>query len=504
MVSIDITVAQVYNDVENGIKTALEQKYGTIQHIGDVIDVNSEKNKYREWNLQINDPYGTLTDCYIFNAVQGDRGIVGIYKNNTLIWDSGLMACYRHITDKILLTADLNNNGNVEILSGWYVGMRNSIANIWIISWDGTNGEIINKIYETENWLPLNQESEIYSYDYLLDIIDIEGDGIYEIKGTDVPNTDQSKIYSWNGSNYGDYGVTMPDYVPMSLLTAKVSCKVSKSQYGLLYNYTVRNDSTSRQDIWLFAVDRYSENTFINSGTPNNKWSQRYPDEPIKLIQWDVSEDLEDFPFDYIVPGMERTNYREETDAKTITISYFYIQGKNGKKLYDNDYIQINSFKGKTICGKPVPDTLIYTDFLDTLIIYADSSYALGWIKDEQTRDKYDNYFNTAKTYLEQNNNNAAKSELQKVLTDCNTDSSNVLTSEAYALLYFNTDYLIKQIPEGEPGLPVKLEDSQGNLLPVPSGDGGNVKYYASGWKDLGATINGEVDMHLQHYEYNY
>ena len=337
MVSIDITVAQVYNDVENGIKTALEQKYGFTSYVGDILNVDKAKNEYREDNLEIKDPYGTLKNCYIFTATVTERGILGIYKNGILLWDSGLMAYYAK-DQKILMSRDLNNDGKVEILAGWYVGMRNRIANIWIISWDGTNGEIINKIYETENWLPLNQESEIYSYDYELDIIDVEGDGIYEIRGTDVPNTDKSKIYSWNGLKYGDFGLTMPEYIPMNLLTAKVKCKVTKSQYGLLYNYTVENDSTSKQNIWLFAVDRFSENTFINSGTPNKKWSQRYPDIPIKLIQWDVSEDLEDFPFDYLVPGMERTNYREETDAKTITISYFYIQGKNGKKLYDNDY----------------------------------------------------------------------------------------------------------------------------------------------------------------------
>ena len=41
-----------------------------------------------------------------------------------------------------------------------------------------------------------------------------------------------------------------------------------------------------------------------------------------------------------------------------------------------------------------------------------------------------------------------ARAELEKVLTDCNTDSSTVLTSEAYALLYFNTEYLVNKLPK--------------------------------------------------------
>ena len=442
--------AQVSDEIENGIRTALESKYGEIYNLGYIYDINVEKNEYQHWSLPITDPYNTLKDCYLFTANARDGGLVGIYKNNTLLWESGAIIDLFNNSGGygIVGTMDLNNDSKVEIMANWDYGVTGFIQNIWIFSWDGNHGVLINETTPGEN--PSTYKSVIWSYSYVTDVLDIDGDGIFELKGVDYDNSDKTKLYSWNGSKYGDFGVTMPDYVPMNLLTAKVSCKVSKSQYGLLYNYTVENDSTSKQKIWLFAVNRFSENTFINSGTPNKKWSQRYPDIPIKLIQWDVSEDLEDFPFDYIAPGMERTHYREETDAKTITISYFYIQGKNGKKSYDNDYIQINSFKGKTICGKPAPDTLVYTNFLDTLITYTDSSYSLGWIKNEQTKDKYNTYFANAKNYLNQNNNNAAKTELQKVLTECNADSSSVLTSEAYALLYFNTDYLINKIPERE------------------------------------------------------
>ncbi len=461
---ISSLTAQVPAEIENGIRTSLTSKYGEVSTIGYIYDVNKEKNEYQDWSFPITDPYGTLENSYLFTANVNSGGLIGIYKNNNLLWDSGPIVDLFNNNGGygIVGTMDLNNDSKVEIMANWDYGVTGFIQNIWIFSWDGSQGQILNDTTKGRNENTFR--SVIWSYSYVTEILDVDGDGVYEIKGVDRKNTDLAKLYSWNGSKYGDYGLTMPEYIPMNLLSAKVKCKVSKSQYGMLYNYTVQNDSTSKQKIWLFAVDRFSENTFINSGTPNKKWSQRYPDIPIRLIQWDVSEDLEDFPFDYIVPGMERTNYREETDAKTITISYFYILGKNGKKSYDNDYIQINSFKGKTICGKPAPDTLVNTDFLDTLATYTDSSYALGWIKNEQTKDKYNNYFNNAKNYLNQNNNNAAKAELQKVLTDCNADSSTVLTSEAYALLYFNTEYLIKKLKQRKSGLPAKLKNSQGSL----------------------------------------
>ena len=114
---------------------------------------------------------------------------------------------------------------------------------------------------------------------------------------------------------------------------------------------------------------------------------------------------------------------------------------------YDNNVLH-NSIKKKTLAPAKLPDPFIYIDFLDTLKTYTDSSYSLGWIKDEQTRNKYNNSFTTAKTYLEQGDSSTARAELQKVLIDCNTDSSTVLTSEAYALLYFNTEYLFNKLPD--------------------------------------------------------
>ena len=444
---IDAIVIEASNSVENEIKSKLISKYGQVYGYINSININDEKDKHQEWIFPITDPYGTLEDCYVFLAKVNGGGLIGVYKNNNIIWDSGPLVDLLGASGDydILGSLELNNDNKVEILAYWLYGVSGFIQNIWIFSWDGQTGELLNETIPgfDENTF----RSVIWSFDYVTEIFDIDGDGIEEIKGVDRKNTGKSKLYSWNGSKYGDFGVKMPDYVPMNLLTAKVSCKVSKSQYGLLYNYTVENDSTSKQKIWNVVIDKPFEDIFANSSAPNKKWSMRGG---VNKIKWDVSEDLQNYPFDYISSGNVQSNFRIETSTPMVSICNYFLQGKNGKKIYKNQYIKENSFKGKTICGKPAPDTLVYTNFLDTLITYTDSSYSLGWIKNEQKKDKYNTYFTNAKNYLNQNNNNAAKTELQKVLTDCNTDSSTTLTSEAYALLYFNTDYLINKIPERE------------------------------------------------------
>jgi hypothetical protein len=431
-------------DIRDEIETVLIAKNGDITSLGSITNVNSSKKVYRDRRLPIKDPYGTLENCYLFVASTKEGGLVGVYKDNILLWDSGPII-KNGVNSIILGTLDINNDGNVELIASWYYGMRNSYSRIWIFSWNGSSGTQINEtvIYPSG----YSKESVIFGYDYDMDILDVDGDGIFEIKGLDK-KTRMIKIYSWNGSNYGDYGVILPEYVPMDLLTAKVTCNVKNSQYGLLYNYTIKNDSTSLQSIWRFAVERNSENSFINSGTPNEKWSQRYPSDVIKLIQWDVSEDLKHYPFDYVQPSVIKTNYKEETDAEMLMICNYYIQGKNGKKIYTEQYLTENSFIGKTICGIHPKDPFIPQDFLDTMKGYNSQSFDLGWIQNESTRNKYNTYFNNAQNYLQQRGNVSAIAELQNVLNECNSDSSTVLTSEAYALLYFNTEYLITQIKE--------------------------------------------------------
>jgi adhesin HecA-like repeat protein len=91
-----------------------------------------------------------------------------------------------------------------------------------------------------------------------------------------------------------------------------------------------------------------------------------------------------------------------------------------------------------------------------------------------------------ARAGLEQNDIAAVRSTLHKVLTDVNVDSTSNLTGEAYALIRYNTDYLLGQLPQAPPpGLAVRLVNSSGSLL-----TGGSLQYYEGSWKD--AINNGD------------
>ena len=111
------------------------------------------------------------------------------------------------------------------------------------------------------------------------------------------------------------------------------------------------------------------------------------------------------------------------------------------------------AFLGYTVGPQAPPIRFRPLTFLDTLASYVNRSRAFGWITNQATTDKYANYFSSARSQLQSANVGAAIATLQTVLASANADSTSLLTSEAYALLRFNSQYLITQL---QPSLQVK------------------------------------------------
>jgi len=386
----------------------------------------------------------------------------------------------------------MNLDGKVEIIFAAEIrGTSHQYDDIWIFSWDGNSGYCLNAKDFEGNYIPLSMGFRKFSMD------DLDGDGILEIRSHE--KKDGTIAWSWNGQAYGSWETTpivpFDVFQPATNAEADVKCEVSKIDSQYHFDYEIYNLPDSRRRIENFHIDHGLLDS-LGSAPEGWKFIGRFENSP---SSWNYNLGNTS---SLIVPGQIKKGFKVRS-VGLPKISNFYIQSERGPSYYRGSDVLIrmhediinNSFNGKTITPYPPPNPFIPHEFIDTLLNYNSQSYNLGWIQDQAIHDKYNTYFNNAKNYLNQNNNNSAKTELQTVLSECIADSSTVLTSEAFALLFFNTEYLISQIPDtpAEEGLPVKLQDSQGNLL-----QGGSLQYYDAGWKDAenkaDGTFNVETD----------
>jgi hypothetical protein len=479
--------------IQTQVNTVIGDKYEVTQVLN--VDSSLGSGLSPRWPDvgAIENPYGTLTHCFVFNGTRRQgatstdsaSGIVGVFKSGQILWHSdgiltvkppGMMA------NTIWTIKDINRDGKVEILTTWISlsSGTNPPMYLWIFSWEGQKGEIINARDK-------NKQSilKIDSYG-LFSLIDNVGKDIWEIQGPITSYEGDStrtefRTFSWNGSLYGLWpntpqpseGTSYPKDKAQGTVYAKVVQVYEKFQY----RYYIQNSSSSLQDIQEFAIDRLTDSvTFAQS---RKFWDSALPWLPV--VSWKC-DGL--YGSNYIRPGEKDSDFVFTTIDTTLPrLIKFYVQGLNGES---SDDITNNSFYGSTIGPSNLPVPFIPLNFLDTLTNYTTQSRTLGWVKDQTTSNKYLGYFASAKTSLGQNNITSTRTTLQQVLQDVNVDSTSHLTSEAYALIRYNTEYLLAQLPTApSSGCVVKLVNSTGSLLTT-----GTLQYRDSTWKD--ATSNND------------
>jgi hypothetical protein len=155
-------------------------------------------------------PYGTLTHCYVFTYSRIDprtdaegKQSVGIFKKGSIIaiLDTSIES-FASSNGWIQKISDLNKDGEVDIVITRTLGVSPPPWQCsWIISWNGVRLRVINAIDE-ERESPL-----VAPWDYM-SFVDLDGDGIYELKTDfdDENGVNRVHIYSWDGKLYGEWG----------------------------------------------------------------------------------------------------------------------------------------------------------------------------------------------------------------------------------------------------------------------------------------------------------
>ncbi len=121
----------------------------------------------------------------------------------------------------------------------------------------------------------------------------------------------------------------------------------------------------------------------------------------------------------------------------------------NEKDIPNTDSIQsVGKFYGWTVGPVAPPVAFGATDWIDTLSSYKHQSLALGWIKERGITTSLDQKLDNARQQLQQGDNKSAKNILEAFVNEVEAlnKQGKQITSEAYALLKFNAEYLISRL----------------------------------------------------------
>jgi hypothetical protein len=478
--------------IYNQVKQLIDARYG--QELNFEYTMFDSQIYYSK-DEKIQDLYGTLSGCVLFSAYRystdamPDTFIVGMVKGGQIIWDNfpGSEKCLAGygVYGELLYSQDLNNDGEIDLL--FLQHLRTSPGDgvpfatyINILSWDGTKGKFIS------GEMAGSAECEL---------IDTDGDGIKEIRteisdmqipGDFKTSTHPYVTYGWNGTQYGLWPsvrqVPKDELLPANRFQATVGCRLEFEDNAYKYVYSVTNKPESKQKIESFYIK--NANNIISQLGPMG-WSQGTSKTTGSTV-FDIDIDKRRF---MIKQGFTLSGFTIK--SKVIpTIVKYYMLGYNGTVCCERDEqysqnIYNNSITGYTLGTRDTSVTFGAVEWCDTLSNYGNQSFTLGWIKTQSIRDKYLNYFASVKTKLVQRDSVGARFVLLQVLKDVDIDSIASISSEAYALLRYNTEYLANRLPQAQaaPFFAIKLVSSIGTKL-----TSGALQYYEGAWKD--ATNN--------------
>ena len=142
------------------------------------------EHKITKINYRSEYQFNKLEDCVLFSGYKEspytgeyddiDSAIIGIYKDNQIIWSTGPILVGNFY--KLYFADDITNNGRIEIgISGYATTYTLYEDLLIIISWDGANGKLINAFDEEEI------DQQLYRREYLIYLI-LKNDGIFEIR----------------------------------------------------------------------------------------------------------------------------------------------------------------------------------------------------------------------------------------------------------------------------------------------------------------------------------
>ncbi|MEX1277268.1 MAG: hypothetical protein WEB62_10335 [Bacteroidota bacterium] len=275
------------------------------------------------------------------------------------------------------------------------------------------------------------------------------------------------------------------DYPSLRDIGVVPAVSFDQSNKMFFYSYTLTNESSNKGDLWIFDIDiSILQNSLLydttglrfNSSFIEGHFRRRYPALDGKVVPVGVPR----------LPRFWSALYGNDLmvslSADTLllrpgeTVSALVVMSRglpgirkfvvrpdfNEDLLFPNiedttstlTFAQMDSireagnFYGMTVGPSAPPMSFSPLAWVDTLISYKHRAFALGWIKNQGIVQSLDAKLENAKAQLQRGNKTSARNILQTVINEVEAlnDQGNQLTSEAYALLKYNAEFLLSKL----------------------------------------------------------
>jgi len=231
--------------------------------------------------------------------------------------------------------------------------------------------------------------------------------------------------------------------------TETVHASARLSGDSLAYAYTVENSINSLQSVYLFDVSISS--TVKSTGTPK-EWGVRVGEGILAIprVMWSSSDSINN-----IAPGTTLGGFTFSSKGLPSIKSYYamafvlppVVEVEPDSIVGGGGFLKRSKI-GRTLAPTDPPNPFIPLAFLDTLISYKHQAFALGWIKNQGIANSLNQKLENARRQLERGNKTPARNMLRAFVNEVEAlnKQGKQLTSEAYALLKFNAEYLIGKL----------------------------------------------------------
>lgn len=247
-------------------------------------------------------------------------------------------------------------------------------------------------------------------------------------------------------------------YPRMDQVNPHVQTIVTKSPSGFDYDYRVENKPGARQFLIRFAVQAFTtDGATLAQSSPSN-WEARGRIRDTDLYSWTTFTEPRG-----LAGGASAVGFRLANASLPAIVTFLawndveppsFPEGMAPDSCEGDDILE-NSFKGKTVGPKPPPRDFVPIEFLNYLITLVHDSRQLNWITRDGAHKSLLAKLINAKRKLEEGQPAVAKNMLNAFLNEVEATScqefscpgNKPLTSEAFALLFFNGQFLVDRLP---------------------------------------------------------